>query len=84
MSVWRTMGVAGWTKLIMLLHARYTFLPPCMLLMLVLSLNSCQVRRSNCIYMRMQDTFRGRVCECPIVRGVKFVGDGYTHCEGTL
>jgi hypothetical protein len=34
--------------------------------------------------MRMQDTFRGRVCECPIVRGVKFVGDGYTHCEGTL
>lgn len=30
----------------------------------------------------MQDTFRGRVCECPIVQGVKFVGDGYTHCEG--
>ncbi|ERN04171.1 vacuolar-sorting receptor 1 [Amborella trichopoda] len=28
-----------------------------------------------------KDTFRGRVCECPIVRGVKFVGDGYTHCE---
>lgn len=22
------------------------------------------------------------MCECPIVRGVKFVGDGYTHCEG--
>jgi hypothetical protein len=32
----------------------------------------------------MQDTFRGRVCECPIVKGVKFVGDGYTNCEGTL
>jgi hypothetical protein len=30
-----------------------------------------------------KDTFRGRVCECPIARGVKFVGDGYTHCEGT-
>ncbi|KAK9124750.1 hypothetical protein Sjap_014352 [Stephania japonica] len=33
-----------------------------------------------------KDTFRGRVCECPIVEGVKFVGDGYTACEasGTL
>ncbi|KAK7294876.1 hypothetical protein RJT34_17774 [Clitoria ternatea] len=33
-----------------------------------------------------RDTFRGRVCECPIVQNVKFVGDGYTHCEasGTL
>lgn len=30
----------------------------------------------------MQDTFRGRVCQCPIVQGVKFLGDGYTHCEG--
>ena len=30
----------------------------------------------------MQDTFRGRVCECPVVKGVKLVGDGYTHCEG--
>ncbi|KAL6998524.1 Vacuolar-sorting receptor 1 [Sarracenia purpurea var. burkii] len=28
-----------------------------------------------------RDTFRGRVCECPIVQGVNFVGDGYTHCE---
>ncbi|KAL5991319.1 Vacuolar-sorting receptor 2 [Asimina triloba] len=28
-----------------------------------------------------KDTFRGRVCQCPIVSGVKFVGDGYTHCE---
>lgn len=30
-----------------------------------------------------RDTFRGRVCECPIVEGVKFVGDGYSHCEAT-
>lgn len=30
-----------------------------------------------------QDTFRGRVCECPIVQGVKFVGDGYTHCQAS-
>ena len=30
----------------------------------------------------LQDTFRGRVCECPLVSGVQFEGDGYTHCEG--
>lgn len=30
-----------------------------------------------------KDTFRGRVCQCPIVQGVKFVGDGYTHCEAS-
>ncbi|KVI03219.1 EGF-like calcium-binding [Cynara cardunculus var. scolymus] len=30
-----------------------------------------------------QDTFRGRVCECPIVEGVKFIGDGYKHCEAS-
>ncbi|KAF6168687.1 hypothetical protein GIB67_026573 [Kingdonia uniflora] len=30
-----------------------------------------------------KDTFRGRVCECPVVRGVKFVGDGYNHCEAS-
>ncbi|XP_024389091.1 vacuolar-sorting receptor 3 [Physcomitrium patens] len=28
-----------------------------------------------------QDTFRGRVCQCPLVKGVQFEGDGYTHCE---
>lgn len=30
-----------------------------------------------------RDTFRGRVCECPTVQGVKFVGDGYVHCEAS-
>ncbi|KAK9755412.1 hypothetical protein RND81_01G023200 [Saponaria officinalis] len=30
-----------------------------------------------------RDTFRGRVCECPIVQGVKFIGDGYLHCEAS-
>ncbi|KAK1312812.1 Vacuolar-sorting receptor 1 [Acorus calamus] len=30
-----------------------------------------------------KDTFRGRVCECPTMNGVKFVGDGYTHCEAS-
>ncbi|CAM8899228.1 unnamed protein product [Rhodiola kirilowii] len=28
-----------------------------------------------------KDTFRGRVCECPLVDGVQFKGDGYNHCE---
>ncbi|KAI3677776.1 hypothetical protein L6452_37046 [Arctium lappa] len=30
-----------------------------------------------------RDTFRGRVCQCPIVQGVKFFGDGYKHCEAS-
>ncbi|RWV83936.1 hypothetical protein GW17_00054395, partial [Ensete ventricosum] len=29
------------------------------------------------------DTFHGRLCECPVVEGVKFVGDGYTHCKAS-
>ncbi|KAE8669689.1 Vacuolar-sorting receptor 1 [Hibiscus syriacus] len=28
-----------------------------------------------------RDTFRGRVCECPLVNDVQFKGDGYSHCE---
>lgn len=28
-----------------------------------------------------KDTFRGRVCECPVVGGVQYRGDGYTSCE---
>ncbi|KAI4311794.1 hypothetical protein MLD38_036660 [Melastoma candidum] len=28
-----------------------------------------------------KDTFRGRVCECPLVGGVQYRGDGYTYCE---
>ncbi|PNT57350.1 hypothetical protein POPTR_001G294400v4 [Populus trichocarpa] len=28
-----------------------------------------------------RDTFRGRVCECPLVDGVQFKGDGYKNCE---
>ncbi|XP_078161589.1 vacuolar-sorting receptor 6-like isoform X2 [Carex rostrata] len=27
-----------------------------------------------------KDTYRGRVCECPLVRGVQYQGDGYTSC----
>ncbi|KAK6136940.1 hypothetical protein DH2020_029318 [Rehmannia glutinosa] len=29
-----------------------------------------------------KDTFRGRVCECPVVNGVQFNGDGYRSCVG--
>ncbi|KAG6406677.1 hypothetical protein SASPL_134286 [Salvia splendens] len=28
-----------------------------------------------------KDTFRGRVCECPVVNGVQFRGDGYRSCS---
>ncbi|CAL9120359.1 unnamed protein product [Musa acuminata var. zebrina] len=28
-----------------------------------------------------KDTFRGRVCECPVFNGVQFKGDGYSNCE---
>ncbi|KAH9608087.1 hypothetical protein KSS87_014650 [Heliosperma pusillum] len=28
-----------------------------------------------------KDTFRGRVCECPLANGVQFQGDGYNSCK---
>ncbi|KAG2607788.1 hypothetical protein PVAP13_4NG273100 [Panicum virgatum] len=28
-----------------------------------------------------RDTYRGRVCECPVVNGVRYEGDGYTDCQ---
>ncbi|KAK6118546.1 hypothetical protein DH2020_047716 [Rehmannia glutinosa] len=31
-----------------------------------------------------KDTFRGRVCECPVVSGVQYEGDGYASCEGAF
>ncbi|KAF5183208.1 Vacuolar-sorting receptor [Thalictrum thalictroides] len=30
-----------------------------------------------------KDTFRGKVCECPLVDGVQFKGDGYSACEAS-
>ncbi|KAL7199520.1 hypothetical protein ACSBR2_021740 [Camellia fascicularis] len=30
-----------------------------------------------------KDTFRGRVCECPLVDGVQFKGDGYSNCQAS-
>ncbi|KAI7745630.1 hypothetical protein M8C21_033476, partial [Ambrosia artemisiifolia] len=49
--------------------------------------NECLVDNGGCWIDKVnnitacKDTFRGKVCECPIVNGVKYVGDGYTHCE---
>lgn len=40
-------------------------------------------RDNNANITACRDTFRGRVCECPVVQGVKFSGDGYTHCEAS-
>ncbi|XP_073312010.1 vacuolar-sorting receptor 4-like [Primulina huaijiensis] len=30
-----------------------------------------------------KDTFRGKVCECPVVNGVQFKGDAYNSCTAT-
>ncbi|KAJ0790967.1 putative EGF-like calcium-binding domain, complement Clr-like EGF domain-containing protein [Helianthus annuus] len=51
--------------------------------------NECLVDNGGCWIDKVtnitacKDTFRGKVCECPVVNGVKFVGDGYTHCEAS-
>ncbi|KAL7095102.1 hypothetical protein ACP275_10G003500 [Erythranthe tilingii] len=51
--------------------------------------NECMSNNGGCWHDKTsnitacRDTFRGRVCECPIVQGVKFNGDGYTHCEAS-
>ncbi|GAU36824.1 hypothetical protein TSUD_320610, partial [Trifolium subterraneum] len=49
--------------------------------------NECLERNGGCWQDRSanvtacKDTFRGRVCECPVVKGVQYKGDGYTTCE---
>lgn len=49
--------------------------------------NECLENNGGCWHAAnitaCKDTFRGRVCECPVVQGVKFAGDGYTHCEAS-
>ncbi|CAL5195220.1 unnamed protein product [Lathyrus oleraceus] len=51
--------------------------------------NECLVNNGGCWQDKAanitacRDTFRGRICECPIVQNVKFVGDGYIHCEAS-
>ncbi|KAJ4976167.1 hypothetical protein NE237_001273 [Protea cynaroides] len=49
--------------------------------------NECLERNGGC-WQDLQsnissckDTFRGRVCECPVANGVQYHGDGYTSCE---
>ncbi|KAK7329382.1 hypothetical protein VNO77_23545 [Canavalia gladiata] len=49
--------------------------------------NECLERNGGCWQDKnanitaCKDTFRGRVCECPVVKGVQYKGDGYTSCE---
>lgn len=52
-----------------------------------LETNQCLERNGGCWrdpksnITACKDTFRGRVCECPLVNGVQYKGDGYTSCE---
>ncbi|XP_058197286.1 vacuolar-sorting receptor 6-like isoform X1 [Rhododendron vialii] len=52
-----------------------------------LETNECLERNGGCwmdstnTISACQDTFRGRVCQCPLVRGVQFEGDGYNSCQ---
>jgi hypothetical protein len=47
--------------------------------------NECLSNNGGCWHKgnitACKDTFRGRVCECPLVEGVQFEGDGYTDCQ---
>ncbi|KAI3497385.1 hypothetical protein L1887_39955 [Cichorium endivia] len=51
--------------------------------------NECLENHGGCWHDKIanvtacKDTFRGRVCECPLVDGVQFKGDGYTSCEAS-
>ncbi|XP_044378699.1 vacuolar-sorting receptor 1-like [Triticum aestivum] len=31
-----------------------------------------------------KDTSTGTICECPVFQGVKYIGDGYNHCEARM
>ncbi|KDP43132.1 hypothetical protein JCGZ_26665 [Jatropha curcas] len=52
-----------------------------------LETNECLERNGGCWLGKKsnisacKDTFRGRVCECPTVKGVQYRGDGYMSCE---
>ncbi|KAJ0082519.1 hypothetical protein Patl1_11993 [Pistacia atlantica] len=51
-----------------------------------LETNECLERNGGCWQdskaniTACKDTFRGRVCECPTVKGVQYRGDGYLSC----
>ncbi|KAL5578438.1 hypothetical protein UlMin_020137 [Ulmus minor] len=52
-----------------------------------LETNECLERNGGCWHNKhsnitaCRDTFRGRVCECPVVNGVQYRGDGYSKCD---
>ncbi|GLU08596.1 hypothetical protein SLE2022_255000 [Rubroshorea leprosula] len=52
-----------------------------------LETNECLERNGGCWQDKesnitaCKDTFRGRVCDCPNVKGVQYRGDGYVFCE---
>ncbi|KAJ6705269.1 RING FINGER AND PROTEASE ASSOCIATED DOMAIN-CONTAINING [Salix purpurea] len=52
-----------------------------------LETNECLERNGGCWQDKesnttaCKDTFRGRVCECPVVNGVQYEGDGYLSCR---
>ncbi|MCO5595474.1 hypothetical protein L7F22_049517 [Adiantum nelumboides] len=49
--------------------------------------NECLTNNGGCWHDKAlnatacKDTFRGRICECPVVHGVQFQGDGYKSCK---
>ncbi|KAJ6388354.1 hypothetical protein OIU77_026853 [Salix suchowensis] len=51
-----------------------------------LETNECLERNGGCWQDKesnitaCKDTFRGRVCECPVVNGFQYEGDGYASC----
>ncbi|KAF2286861.1 hypothetical protein GH714_033498 [Hevea brasiliensis] len=52
-----------------------------------LETNECLERNGGCWQDKhsnitaCKDTFRGRICKCPVVNGVQYRGDGYASCE---
>ncbi|KAJ6393335.1 hypothetical protein OIU77_022742 [Salix suchowensis] len=52
-----------------------------------LETNQCLERNGGCWQDKQsnttacKDTFRGRVCQCPVVNGVQYSGDGYMDCK---
>ncbi|KAJ4754886.1 Vacuolar-sorting receptor 7 [Rhynchospora pubera] len=49
--------------------------------------NECQDNNGGCWkdnksnVTACQDTYRGRICKCPLIKGVQWEGDGYSSCK---